>query len=184
MAKISIGKYIFIFFCVTALLAFAIFATIHHCSNGFDHTEEYTVYKQVKDIKNLDSLREKLQTLNLEYSIDSKSLTLNDYSNISFGINFDDSCSINTNEALHNFELLDSENRDKVIINGTLQNNKITEKFIINSTQRCYIKQNNNYFVKITYLMMFGSLAYFFAALLLGLYIPSFIKDICNAKKS
>lgn len=184
MSKKVVAKYIFIFFCAIALLAFAVFATVYHCSNGSDYTEEYTVYKQVKDIKTLDSLREKLQELKLEYEITDKALSLNDYKNVSFSIHSDDSCSIATNTKMYWFEQLDTENRSTMIIRRTLQNDKITEKFIIERDVFSYIKQNNHYFFKFTIMMVFGAASYFLTALILALYVPAFIKDIREAKKA
>ena len=185
MSKKALAKSIFLIIVGLILLVTAIFTTIYLCSDGRDYTEEYSVYKQVKDIKSLDDARSKLQTLKIEYQIKDKILSLNEFSHISFAINEDGSCLISSNKAMKNFEKLESEDLSTVTVFGISQDNKIVEKFTIYSIPWQYTKLNNHYFALLAGpFVLICTFIYFFGAITLFLGIANFIPAHSKEKQT
>ena len=183
MSKKTLVKDIALFVVALILLSCAVLSTVHLYSNGTDYTEEYKVYEQVKDLNTLEHARKTLQNLKIEYRITDKTLTLKDYSHISFSINSDDSILICEDDYMSNFQKLAEEDLSIVEVHGISQGSKIVEKVTIKTNPCVYTKLGNHYFVKhkgVSVPLVFG---YLLGFVVLAFSIIDFIVEFRKAKR-
>lgn len=156
MATKKLTKDIIILILGVLLIICGVICAIYIESDGLDYTEEYKLYKEVKDIQNLDEARTQLKEMKIEYTITEKSITLKDYNYVSFVVNPDNTCAIKSQSYMSCFEKLDTVDLREVKIQGIQENGKFIEKFTMNSGPAIFTKVNNHYFVRATYIIWFA----------------------------
>ncbi len=114
---------------------------------GIDYTDEYNVFKRVKSLSTVSDVRMYLQNLKLEYTVTGNSITLKEYKHVSFSVNSDNTCKINADVYMNNFERLDNEDLSVAQINGILVNDNISETITIEQEDKIYSRKNNHYYV-------------------------------------
>ena len=112
------------------------------------YSYEYSIYLELKGITNVDEVREQLQTLKLEYTLQNNKLTLDNYQNIVFDVLDDKTCAIASNTTMSNFEMMDSGTIVDMTFDGLLEYDGIQETITLKDGEYTYIKRSNNYFIQ------------------------------------
>lgn len=114
--------------------------------NGSDYSKEYNIYKSVHDKTNLEDITSELEKQKIDYTIENTVISLDDYSNISFEIDFDNSCEICSNEIMESFKILDTKDIKKVIEKGKY--NKSSNSYVKSyEYKNCTLVANKYYYI-------------------------------------
>lgn len=136
-----------LFFMLTAIVSIIgiilLFTSTEQC-----YSYEYQIYRNVKELQNVDDVRNELQDLKVEYTLKDNRLSLKEYDNIIFDVLDDKSCKIASNYVMQNFEKLDGDSVVNLTINGNLEDGKINETIKLVNEGNTFIKHNGEYYIK------------------------------------
>lgn len=136
------------------LIASFITCLFGYNSKGVNCTKEYTLYKSVCDITDVDDISRILKNQKVEYTLSNMKLTIDGYTNFCFIINSDKSCKIQNNEIIEGFKLLEKNDITKITQKGLYSNSsgKYTEKKIYTCEDGSKVTLiNNNYYANSYY---------------------------------
>ena len=150
--------------------------------NGNDYSKEYNIYKSVYDKTNLKDITFELEKQKIDYTIKNTVISLDDYSNISFEIDFDDSCEICSNEIMESFKILDTKDIKKVVERGKY--NKSSNSYVKSYTYKnCTFVASKYYYCSTASRIVLAVLliAFIFSSLIFSIktaeYILLFIRE-------
>ncbi len=92
--------------------------------NGIDYSKEFNIYKSVCDKTDLEDITSELEKQKIDYTIENAIISLDDYSNISFEIDFDNTGKIRSNGIMENFKVLDTKDVKKIVEKGQYDESK------------------------------------------------------------
>lgn len=92
--------------------------------NGIDYSKEYNIYKSVCDKTDLEDITTELEKQKIDYTIENAVISLDDYSHISFEVDYNNGYKICSNEIMENFKVLDTKDVKKVIEKGQYDESK------------------------------------------------------------
>lgn len=92
--------------------------------NGIDYSKEYNIYKSVCDKTDLEDITTELEKQKIDYTIKNTVISLDDYSHISFEVDYNNGYKICSNEIMENFKVLDTKDVKKVVEKGQYDEDK------------------------------------------------------------
>lgn len=140
---------------------------------GIDYTEEYSMYLDINEMSSLEDVEAYLDNLNISYDINESKLTLQDYENIEYVINTDNSSGyLQHSNLMHNLRRLDERDLDIVTVKKETINNETTELIYLETNVLTYTKIANKYYIEPTIIYVILIIVSFFSFIIL---LPSSI---------
>lgn len=107
-------------------------------------TEEYSLFLELKELDELEEVRDTLSERKLEYKISDNHIVIFEFENVGYDILDTGALKISANTTMAAFETLDSEDLTKVEITGTVEKGEFHEIIELLADRR-YIKQKGQY---------------------------------------
>ena len=144
-------------FCVGLLmLAISLSFSYSAQSPGSDYTKEYNIYQDIYDITNISDITQYLDNNDISYTISKQKLKLNDYDNISYILDDNNSCKIIHSKLIYRLSKLDEKDYDIVSVDKFKFNDELTERIYLKKGIYTYSKINDKYFINDTIIQQTG----------------------------
>ena len=142
-------KYMIKIITFTLLLVISITTLISNivyiCNHGVNYTEEYNMYKELKDITSTELLTETVTDMQINYHIKKQKLTFDDYSSFYFTLN-GNTCTIKGDTEMSIFEKIDQGTDKDLEIKTSFNENTTKTHIEYNTLFDTYSKIENSYF--------------------------------------
>ena len=118
---------------------------VYICNHGVNYTQEYNMYKELKDITSTELLTETVTDMQINYHIKNQKMTFDDYSSFYFSLN-DNTCTIKGETEMSIFEKIDQGTDKDLEIKTSFNENTTKTHIEYNTLFDTYSKIEKSYF--------------------------------------